>query len=428
MRSTVNGNRVSGRFSRRWKPAAGAAGVLFIAACGSGSSSSGGAGDTSPIPIGITTSFTGQYQIISQPQLQGVQAAIKAINDAGGVMNRQLKLATGDDTSDPVEAAVACQRIIQVDHIVANVGPASQIGTPCYPYFTRGHIVDFNTGGIPTFDHNTNKLLFRDQTSDTATGLAMGLYAAQKGYKTGLLMMENEPSAEGFKAPIKAAFEKFGGQIIGDIDLQSSQASYRTEVVKAIAMHPDVIFTETPSAAGPMFANFKELNNLAIPIIGSDSTADPQYIKAIGGPDVAIKALTSMTGATPSGPAFDKLAGLIKSMFNTTPGGNAPNTYDAVVMIALAMDLAKSTAGDKVAEQIPNISNPPGTKCTDYAGCLALLNQGQKINFEGAGGSDDFDKFHNVYTDYVAVKVDQSGENFSTVGTVSAADVTKASQ
>jgi ABC-type branched-subunit amino acid transport system substrate-binding protein len=270
--------------------------------------------------------------------------------------------------------------------------------------------------------------MFRDQTSDTATGLAMGLYAAQKGYKTGVLMMENEPAAQGFKAPVQKAFERAGGKIIGSVDLQSSQPSYRSEVESVIAMHPDVIFTETPSAAGPMFANFKELDNLAIPIIGSDSTADPNYIKAIGGSAVAMQALTSLTGATPSGPAYNTLATLIKSMFNTTPGGNAPDTYDAVLMIALAMDAAKSTDGTAVAKEISTIADPPGTQCYDYPSCLHLLNQGQKINFEGAGGDCNFDQYHNVFTDYVAVKVDSTGENFNTVGTVTAAAVTTASK
>ena len=67
----------------------------------------------------------------------------------------------------------------------------------------------------------------------------------------------------------------------------------------------------------------------------------------------------------------------------------APETYDAVVLAALAAASAKSDAGVDMAKQMVPITN--GTDiCNDYAGCLELIKQGKKIDYNGRSGAVNF--------------------------------------
>ncbi len=67
----------------------------------------------------------------------------------------------------------------------------------------------------------------------------------------------------------------------------------------------------------------------------------------------------------------------------------APESYDAVVLAALAAAAAKSDAGVDMAKQMVAITN--GTEiCNDYAGCLALLNEGKAIDYNGRSGAVNF--------------------------------------
>jgi branched-chain amino acid transport system substrate-binding protein len=277
------------------------------------------------------------------------------------------------------------------------------------------------------FDSNTDTLLYRNETSDGQTGLAMGVWACHMGYKTAAMMFEAEPTAQAFKPYVVQGFKSCGGRIVATEDLQSSQSTYQTEVAKVVAAKPDVIFTETPSASGPMWSNFKELDNLAIPFIGSDSTLDPNYIKGIGGNAVAHATLTSLTGATPSGPAYSAMASLMQSIFHNAPAGDAPWQYDAVIIMSLAMDMAHSTSGTVYTKDMTKISDPSGQACTSYAGCLALIKKGDSIDYQGASGTNLFNKNHNVFSEYDAVKVAMNG-NYVTVGAVSAAQLSAASK
>ncbi len=67
----------------------------------------------------------------------------------------------------------------------------------------------------------------------------------------------------------------------------------------------------------------------------------------------------------------------------------APESYDAVILAALAAAAAKSDAGVDMAKQMVPITN--GTEvCNDYAGCLALLEEGKAIDYNGRSGAVNF--------------------------------------
>ena len=48
------------------------------------------------------------------------------------------------------------------------------------------------------------------------------------------------------------------------------------------------------------------------------------------------------------------------------------------------------------------VTNPPGTACYTYSSCLALLKAGKKINYEGASGDLDYNKYNNTFGPYGA--------------------------
>jgi branched-chain amino acid transport system substrate-binding protein len=60
-----------------------------------------------------------------------------------------------------------------------------------------------------------------------------------------------------------------------------------------------------------------------------------------------------------------------------------------------------------------------------YAAGLAALKKGQKINYNGASGPMDFDKYHNVSGPWNVVKAGPSGA-LQMIETISAAAVSAA--
>jgi branched-chain amino acid transport system substrate-binding protein len=68
----------------------------------------------------------------------------------------------------------------------------------------------------------------------------------------------------------------------------------------------------------------------------------------------------------------------------------APESYDAVVLIALAAEQSKSTDGKTIAASLASVSSG-GTKCTSFKECKDLIAAGTDIDYDGVSGPIEFD-------------------------------------
>jgi ABC-type branched-subunit amino acid transport system substrate-binding protein len=388
------------------------ASALLLAACGS-SSTSGGKQPTGPVSMGVLSCFTGSLASLGQAMLQGSQMAQKAINDAGGILGQKLQLSHADTQCDEADSVPAVRQLLAASNVVGIIGPETQEINAVAPIVSAAKIPTQFQGGSTAFDHNANPYLWRDSPSDSQLGVAMALYAYQKGYRTAGLLFYSDIAAQTFSDPITATWKKLGGTIaIRITDLAPGQTSYRTQVQNVINAHPDVIFTQTDApTAGVLFKNFKELNNLAIPFVGTDVTGGDDYLKAITYP-VAHDHLISVYGTSVSGKAADEFNSIFAAMFPgpNQPLANANYAYDSVISQALAVDKANSIAGPDINAAMTQVTNPPGTACYTYKTCLDLLKAGTKINYEGASGDLNYNKYQNVFGPYGAFQETLAGQ------------------
>jgi ABC-type branched-subunit amino acid transport system substrate-binding protein len=199
-------------------------------------------------------------------------------------------------------------------------------------------------------------------------------------------------------------------------------------VRQIIDAHPDVIFTQTDAAtAAVLYQNFKQLNNLAIPFIGTDVTGGDDYLKAVTYP-VAHDHLISVYGTSVTGQAADEFNSEFAKVFGSSqqPLANANYAYDSVISVALAADQAGSIKGPDINANMKKVTNPPGTQCYTYKSCLDLINKGTKINYEGASGDLNYNQYNNVFGPYGAFQVDPSSGQEQQVQVLSAPDLAAA--
>ncbi len=70
-------------------------------------------------------------------------------------------------------------------------------------------------------------------------------------------------------------------------------------------------------------------------------------------------------------------------------------SYDATMLIALAADVAGDDDGLALSKEIINVSKD-GTACTTYADCLALVQKGEDIDYNGISGPVDLNDTGSV--------------------------------
>ncbi len=406
--------------------------ALLVAACGSSSTSSSGGGggniktdSAGHVSFGVLSCFTGPLAVLGQAMLQGSQVAQKVINDAGGVLGKPLDLSHADTQCDEADAVPAVRQLLASDSASGIIGPETQEIAAVSPIVSAGKIPTEFQGGSTAFDKNANQYLWRDSPSDSQLGVAMALYAQKKGYKTAALLFSSDIAQQTIPKPITATWQKLGNSIVANVTVAPGQTSYRTQVQNIISAKPDVIFTQLdPQTAAVMFQNFKELDNLAIPIVGTDVTSGNDYLKAITYP-VAHDHLISVFGTNATGAAADNFSKAFAAQngANAQPIAGANYAYDAVLSLALAMDKAGTTDGPAVIADMKAVTNPPGTPCDTYAACLAGIKASQKVKMDGASGDLIFNQYNNVFGPYGAFQADATTGAENQVQLLSASDL-----
>lgn len=96
-----------------------------------------------------------------------------------------------------------------------------------------------------------------------------------------------------------------------------------------------------------------------------------------------------------------------------------PETYDAVVIAALAAEAAKSDGAVAIAAQFQNVTRG-GQTCTSFQECKNLLAQGVDINYDGVSGPCDLTDDGNLARAVVGVYTYDGSNNASYTAAITA--------
>jgi ABC-type branched-subunit amino acid transport system substrate-binding protein len=387
-------------------------------ACGGGNSTA----STSPLTVAELFAVTGRGSIYGEYYRQSAHVAVLEVNSHGGVMGHPLTEIAQDTASDPVDAVTAWHNLA-IQNPAFMLGPSSIEILGVIKLYDPAHMVDFPEGGSTALDHMQYQYVWRNSASDTSITAAMAYYANQKSYKRAAMFFQATTDGTDELTAVSQFYTAHGGAIVDTERLAVSQTSYRTEVAKAFAANPDVVMVSgLQPMASTLFSNMKELGHLNVPVIADDNGADPKWAGTMGFAN-ANKWLVGIFSSPPQGEAWQNFVAGFKKTWGVSQPPPTMDTYDSVMIASLAMIDAKSIDSKVWVNKILEVSNPPGTMCYTFQTCVQLLNQGNKINYEGAGGPDDFNKYHNVSVDWGVGQWSADGNSSNVVMTVPAAAI-----
>lgn len=361
-----------------------------------------------PIKIGILMPYTGPISWVA-PLVFAIDLAIKEINEAGGIHGRPVVKVEADEEGKADAAVAGARKLMDVDKVLAIIGPTSLTIRSIIPLAVERRILIISpTAGTTALDKDPQggKIVYRTTSSDTVMGSGMVYKALQMGAKKVALFTEDTESAASIKGVLKPACQAMKLPIVGDVVITPGASSYRSELLNIIKDKPDVILWEVSPPEGAIV--FKEWTELGLKgqWIGDDFVSD----KFVGATWPASKGVIGVNpGALPS-PRYDAWVKDLEAI-SGKPGVPyfADNSYDAMNIIALALEASKEVNREAILTNIRKVSNPPGKKVTNFAEGAKLLRQGQKIDYDGMAGSQDFDEYGNAVT-YLKVVVVEDGK------------------
>jgi branched-chain amino acid transport system substrate-binding protein len=318
------------------------------------------------IKLGFNGDLSASPSALSgQAAVLGLQAAIDDVNAAGGVLGRNLTLVVRDDLSQPPKSIQNMSDLIDNEQVVTVFGPTNSGNALAWKQIpNQKKIPVIGTVGSGTaitapVSAGADNYMFRismvdrDQVAglmayvkkDTAVK-NVGYLSETTGYgQGGLKDMQELGNLQGLKP---ACNEKFG---VNDTDMTS-----QLNKCKAAGVDTIVVWAQgTP--LGQLMRSMEKINYFPLTLM--TWAADNQSFYEAAGKTLAEKPIFMRTVTEERTPKQQKLYDRIApKMTSPSAFGFAAQSYDAVMLLALAIKQANSTDGSKIREALENLQTP----------------------------------------------------------------------
>jgi len=349
------------------------------------------------LKIGTALPQTGNLAFLGPPEEAGVALAIKDVNEAAAGITVEVEWGDSGDT-DNKAYETEIPRLLNAG-VSAILGAASS-GTSLQfiDQVIAADVIQFspaNTSAAFT-TYEDNGLYWRTAPSDVLQGEVLGNWLAEDGHQNIAMLVLNDSYGTGLAQFTTEAFEAAGGSVLAAPTYNTGDTNFTSQINEVLAVDPDAIVLIT----------FEEAKTI-IPELLSQYPSDQIYM--VDGNLANFSedfAAGTMTGAKGTLPGLDTNAigdFTVRMNDNWVAEGNADlagvfaygaESYDAVVLLALAALAAGATDGPTVAGKLQEVSGGTGggEKCTSFAECAAIINAGGVADYDGVSGPITFNE------------------------------------
>ena len=351
--------------------------------------------DDGRLVMGTLFPLTGDLASFGPTLTAAARLAVGDINAAGGVLGADVVLYEADsgDLSQDV-ANPEVDRLMDLGADVIVGAASSAVSKLVIDKITGAGVIQFAPSNTsPDFTtYPDDGLYFRTAPPDLLLSEMMAqLMAAEGAEKVGVIYRQ-ESYGTGLAVAFRDSFEHLGGTIDPFIAYAPGTDTFDSEVDLLVASEPDAIFIIGFEEAASLVTTMHERR------IGPTSETKVYgtagHITTIGSSVTDPSILTGMRGAENSVDlnsirAFtDRLETQYEGGLDGVYGYGA-ETYDAVIITALAAEMARSTAPIVIARKINNITRG-GQKCFSFTECLDVILSGGNPDYDGVGGQYEF--------------------------------------
>ncbi|WP_105033308.1 ABC transporter substrate-binding protein [Cryobacterium aureum] len=344
------------------------------------------------LKIGTILPQSGGLAFLGPPEEAGVQLAVNDINEAGlGINVEAIFRDSGDTTTDT--ATVSVTDLLSQD-VTAIVGAASSgVSKTVIDQITGAGVVQFSPANTsPDFTtYADNGLYWRTAPSDLLQGEVLGNQIADDGNATLGLIVLNDAYGTGLAKATRASFEAAGGEIVAESLFNEGESNFASQIAEVTAEAPDAIALIT----------FDQSKVIVPDLVAGGFAGDKLYfvdgnLKDYSA-DFAADLITGSKGTLPgldTATLGDFTARLLEVDPTLTDYSYAAESYDAVMLIALAAYAGNDVSGESIASYLRQVSGGTGdgTTVTDFAEAADALAAGEQINFDGFSGPITFDE------------------------------------
>ncbi|WBU37722.1 ABC transporter substrate-binding protein [Homoserinibacter sp. YIM 151385] len=350
--------------------------------------------------VGTILPETGNLAFLGPPEIAGVKLAVQEIEEAGDAFPFETKLTerdSGDATTDI--ATTSASELVQEKVDVVIGAASSGVSKTFIDQLVDANIIQISPANTaPEFtDYDDNGIYWRTAPSDVLQGRVLGNLMVGDGNENVGIIYINDPYGEGLKDNAKAAIESAGGTVTSEVSYNAGDTVFTTQVDEILGAGADAVaviaFEETASIV-PELVNTQGFDSSKVYFVDGNLSNDYSFPEGT---------LEGAKGTLPGNPAKDDFQARLKEIDSgLSDFSYAPESYDAVIVAALAAAQAGNDDPEAIKQNLESVSKE-GEKCSTFADCLELIEAGTDIDYEGVSGPITFDENGDPTEAYIGI-------------------------
>jgi branched-chain amino acid transport system substrate-binding protein len=359
-----------------------------------------GAGAAEPIKIGHIAALSGASAQSGEAITRGLQLAIDEINDDGGLLDgRMIELVQRDDESSPPKGLIAARELIFNEGVVAFFGGIdSPVALAIVPLANQEQVpfIGVWAAATPITQNGADpNYVFRVSAVDALVDERLLTYAHEQfgAAKPGLMLINN-PWGESNEEGLKAADEKNPDiEIAGIEKFENQDVDMAPQLTRLKEAGADVIILVVNTPPGAQMMKSRERMGWDVPVVSHWGISGGRFPELAGPTAGEAHFIQTYSFFGEQGPVGQKVIEGLKAKYSDiagpedifSPVGTA-NAYDAMHLLALAIEQAGSTDGDAIRQALENL----GT----YEGLIKTYERPFTKDNHDALGPDDYIMVH----------------------------------
>ncbi len=334
-----------------------------------------GSACTQEIKIGLVAALTGNSALSGEAITRGLSIAIDEVNARGGVLGgRKLVLVRRDDESNPSKGQLAARELIEKENVAIVFGgidtPVSAALVNVMQELKRPYMGVWAAGTGITHNGKTPNYMFRVSAVDERVDLAMMKYA-QKVHATkkpGAILVNN-PWGESNQKGLEKASAELALPLAGVEKYGANDVDITPQLVRLKNAGADSLILVGNAAPAAQVMKSLERMGWSVPVVSHWGISGGRFNELAGPRYKDVRFMQTYSFFGKQNPVGMKVMAELKKRYPEIKGPEdilAPvgvaNSYDAMMLTALALDAAGSTDGEKLREAF--------YKVPEYAGLI----------------------------------------------------------
>ena len=333
------------------------------------------------LQLGVLTPLTGAGGFDGPRMLKAMQAVAAEVNEAGGLLGRQISLVVEDDQTNPEAAVRAARKLIDVSKVPVIMGTwASAVTSAVAPVCWESKTFLTTVSGADSITLLPHQgYLIRTQPNNHLQAQKHAEFMASLGAKRVFCLSIQAPFSVPTQTRLAEVLPQKGSQLIGSLIYEKDKTSYRSEIDQALRAKPDFLYLN--GYAPDVTVMIRDLYRAGFDggRLTQSYALTSKVLESLPA-ETTEGAYTVQPSADIDSPAFARAA---KRLGIDDPDSYETQATDWISLVILTIAKAKEATGTALRNNVRKISQGGGDKVYTAADGLKALAAGLRIDDKG---------------------------------------------